>query len=54
MLVDIILLSNWNGLTIGQTTQVTEDIATELINKAIGKKVETIKPKKEQSKPVSK
>ena len=54
MLVDIILLSNWQGLSTGQITQVQEEVAQELIKQEIGKKVETTKVKKETSKPASK
>lgn len=40
MLTDIIILQNWQGLSVGQTTQVLTQDVEELINKGIAKKVE--------------
>ena len=50
MLTDIIILQNWRGLSVGQTTQVLTQDVDELINQGIAKKVETKQTIKTESK----
>lgn len=50
MLTDIIILQNWQGLSVGQITQVLTQDVEQLIDKGIAKKVETKQTIKTESK----